>query len=163
MTVFISYANEDKHVAQAACANLEAAGISCCLAPRDVTPGARPHVATEAIDHCRVFVVIVSENTNRSLRVWLEVEQAVNRGVLLIPVRIQATTPAPALASYLVTVHWLDALTPPLEIHLQLLADKVKRLLAINRVSYLRRGSTEHHARFPRPRSDIFCGGSRLR
>src|SRR5262245_35553157 len=112
MTVFISYANEDKHVAQAACANLEATGISCCLAPRDVTPGARPHVATEAIAHCRVVVVIVSENTNRSLRVWLEVEQAVNGGLLLTPMRFQATTPARALACYLVTVHWLDELHP---------------------------------------------------
>ena len=111
MTVFISYANEDKHVAKAACANLEAAGISCWLPPRDVVPGARPHVAImEAIDHCRVFVVIVSASTNLSLRVWLEVERAVNRGVMLIPMRIQDTLPAPALASYLVTVHWLDAL-----------------------------------------------------
>ena len=133
MTVFISYANEDKHVAKAACANLEAAGISCWLPPRDVVPGARPHVAImEAIDHCRVFVVIVSASTNLSLRVWLEVERAVNRGVMLIPMRIQDTLPAPALASYLVTVHWLDALTLPLETHFQLLADKVKRLLVIN-------------------------------
>ena len=44
--------------------------------------------------------------------------------------RIQETRLAPTLASYLVTVHWLDALTPPLETHLELLANKVKRYLA---------------------------------
>jgi hypothetical protein len=131
MTVFISYANDDKHVADATCANLEAAGISCWLAPRDMVPGVQPHDAImEAIDRCRVFIVIVSESTNQSLRVWLEVERAVNRGVMLIPLRIQDTRLAPTLASYLVTVHWMEALTPPLEAHLRLLADKVKRYVA---------------------------------
>jgi TIR domain len=129
-TVFISYANDDKRVADTTCANLEAAGLSCRLSLRDVAPGAQPHPNMEAIDRCGVVVVIISESTNLSLRVWLEVERAVNRGVMLIPMRVQETRLAPTLASYLVTVHWLDALTPPLEPHLELLANKVKRYFA---------------------------------
>jgi TIR domain-containing protein len=135
MTVFISHANEDKHVADATCAHLEAAGISCWMAPRDITPGSEPRVAImEAIDCCQVFVVIFSESTNSSLQVWLEADRAVNRGVMLIPMRIQDTRPAPTLASYLVTIHWLDALTPPLEKHVQRLAEKLKRFIAIKSV-----------------------------
>jgi hypothetical protein len=36
---FISYATADKTVADAACAVLEAAGIRCWVAPRDISPG----------------------------------------------------------------------------------------------------------------------------
>ncbi len=132
MTVFISYADDDKPVADAVCATLEAAGIPCWMAPRNIMSGAEPHVTTmEAIDRCRAFVVIFSESANLSLRVWLEVERAVNRAVMLVPMRIQDTRPAATLASYLVTVHWLDALTPPLETHLHRLAEKLKRHFAI--------------------------------
>jgi hypothetical protein len=139
MTVFISYANDDKRVADATCANLEAAGIPCWMAPRDITPGAEPRIATmEAIDRCQAFVVIFSESTNLSLQVWLEVDRAVNRGIMLIPMRIQDTLPAPTLASYLVTIHWLEALTPPLEKHLQRLAEKLKRSFAFKSRTMLR-------------------------
>jgi hypothetical protein len=37
---FISYASQDKAVADAVCAALESAGVACWIAPRDVTPGA---------------------------------------------------------------------------------------------------------------------------
>jgi hypothetical protein len=39
--VFISYASADAAVAQNVCAALEAAGILCWIAPRDVKPGAQ--------------------------------------------------------------------------------------------------------------------------
>jgi hypothetical protein len=37
--VFISYSSLDKAVADAACAALEAYGIRCWIAPRDIVPG----------------------------------------------------------------------------------------------------------------------------
>jgi hypothetical protein len=37
--VFISYSHQDKPTADAACATLEAEGIRCWIAPRDVAPG----------------------------------------------------------------------------------------------------------------------------
>ena len=37
--VFISYGHEDKLVADAACARLEARGIRCWIAPRDLLAG----------------------------------------------------------------------------------------------------------------------------
>ena len=37
--VFISYSSQDKPVADAVCAGLEAAKIRCWIAPRDVRPG----------------------------------------------------------------------------------------------------------------------------
>lgn len=38
-TVFISYAHQDKPVADAVCARLEQSGIRCWIAPRDIQPG----------------------------------------------------------------------------------------------------------------------------
>ena len=37
--VFISYASQDKAVADAMCATLEARQIRCWMAPRDILPG----------------------------------------------------------------------------------------------------------------------------
>ena len=37
--VFISYASQDKAVAEAVCQALEKAGVACWIAPRDVVPG----------------------------------------------------------------------------------------------------------------------------
>ncbi|MFL6797219.1 MAG: toll/interleukin-1 receptor domain-containing protein [Xanthobacteraceae bacterium] len=37
--VFISYSQIDKVTADAACATLEAGGIRCWIAPRDIVPG----------------------------------------------------------------------------------------------------------------------------
>lgn len=37
--IFISYSSQDKPTADAACAVLEAAGIRCWIAPRDIMPG----------------------------------------------------------------------------------------------------------------------------
>jgi hypothetical protein len=39
--VFISYASEDKTVADAVCAMIESQGVRCWIAPRDVLPGLR--------------------------------------------------------------------------------------------------------------------------
>src|SRR6516164_3478420 len=37
--VFVSYSSKDKHIADAAVATLEAKGIRCWIAPRDIVPG----------------------------------------------------------------------------------------------------------------------------
>jgi hypothetical protein len=43
--------------------------------------------------------------------------------VPVIPVRIEDIAPTKAMAYFMGPVHWLDALSPPLEQHLQRLAD----------------------------------------
>jgi hypothetical protein len=53
------------------------------------------------------------------------------RSVPVIPPRVQDIKPTDSLAYYLDRVHWLDALTPPLEQHLQRLTEAVKAILQI--------------------------------
>ena len=64
---FISYSSRDKTVADAACAALEASGIRCWIAPRDIMPGVEwGEAIIDAINHCRAFVLIFSANANES-------------------------------------------------------------------------------------------------
>jgi hypothetical protein len=65
--VFISHSTRDKTAADAACAALEASGIRCWIAPRDITPGAEwGEAIIKAINQCRVMVLIFSANANES-------------------------------------------------------------------------------------------------
>jgi hypothetical protein len=128
--VFISYSPKDKPVADAACAVLEAHKLRCWIAPRDLMPGSDKGEATaSAIDQSRVFVLIFSSAANASADVRREVERAVNRGIAVIPVRIEDVTPAKSLEYFISTPHWLDAFTPPLERHLLYLTHVVRHLL----------------------------------
>ena len=128
--VFISYSNRDKAVADALCATLESRKIRCWIAPRDVIPGT--DYATSLIENLngsRLMVLVFSQESNNSNHVMREVERAVSKGIPIIPLRIENVTPTKAMEYYLSTPHWLDALTPPIERHLQRLADTVQTLL----------------------------------
>jgi hypothetical protein len=82
------------------------------------------------ITACRVFVLVFSENANVSGHVRREVAKAFSLGLQVIPFRIEDTLPQSSLSYFLETVHWLDAVTQPLEKHLNSLTERVKKLLA---------------------------------
>ena len=129
--VFISYSTEDKKVADAACNVLERNGVRCWIAPRDVTPGVSyAKSIVDAITGAQIMVLVFSGQTNRSKDVEREIYGAVKRGLTIIPIRIEDVDPEDSLEYFISSAHWLDALTPPLEQHLEQLADAVRNLLA---------------------------------
>ena len=128
--VFISYSAKDKATADGVCATLEAKGIRCWIAPRDILPGMDwGEAIIEAINGSRVIVLVFSSNANDSQQIKREVERGVSKGLPIIPFRIKNVAPARSLEYFIGPVHWLDALTPPLETHLQNLAETVRLLL----------------------------------
>jgi formylglycine-generating enzyme required for sulfatase activity len=130
--VFISYPHQEKVTADAACAKLEAEGIRCWIAPRDVAPSAEWAAAiVDAIDQCRVMVLIFSTHANLSKQVRREVQQAFEEEKPVVPFRIEDVKPEKALRYFIGPVHWLDALTPPVEQHLQKLTASVRGLVRI--------------------------------
>ncbi len=130
---FISYASGDKATAEATCAKLEASGIRCWIAPRDILPGVAWGAAiVEAIDNCRVMVLVFSAKANELRQIRNEIARAVDRGVPVVPLRIEDIVPTQSLAYYMAALHWLDALTPPLEAHLERLAESIKALLQLD-------------------------------
>jgi len=129
--VFISHSAKNKTIADAVCATLEAEGIRCWIAPRDVTAGMEwGECIIEAIEQARVLVLIFTADANASPQIRREVERAANRGVAILPLRVEDVAPGRALEYFIGNVHWLDALTPPLESHLKNLADTIKTLLS---------------------------------
>jgi hypothetical protein len=128
--VFISYSNKDKRWADSVCAVLEQNRIRCWVAPRDIKPGMEWGSAIiDGLNSCQVMVLIFSEDANASPQVRREVERAINKGLVIIPLRIQDTKPDGALEYALSNTHWLDAFTPPVEEKLALLVRTVRGLL----------------------------------
>jgi eukaryotic-like serine/threonine-protein kinase len=129
--VFISYATEDKRVADAVCAAVEARGFRCWIAPRDVLVG-MPYgeAIIKAIQGCRAMVLVFSSHANTSPHIPKEVERAVSKGMMIVPFRIEDVAPAQSLDYFIGSVHWLDAIGGPLDGHLARLADAVDRTLA---------------------------------
>lgn len=128
--VFISYSTQDKPIADAVCAGLEQRGVRCWIAPRDILAGMEwGHAIVEAISSAKVMVLLLSANANKSTQIPREVDRAMNKGVTVIPLRIEDVQPAGALEYYLGPAHWLDALTPPLQSHIEHLARTVTTLL----------------------------------
>ena len=129
--IFICYSARDKTVANAVCAVLEAEGVRCWIAPRDILPGADwGECIIDAINEARAMVLIFSSNANEAQsQIKREVERAVNKGIPVIPFRIENVMPTKSLEYFLSTPHWLDAFTPPLDEHIRQLADATKRLM----------------------------------
>ncbi len=129
--VFISYATEDKITADAVCFGMEKRGIRCWMAPRDILPSDNfDDAIIRAIDAARVMVVIFSSNIFQSQYVKSEVEYAFSRNLIIAPFRIEAITPEGGMKLYLGRKHWLDAMTPPLENHIQKLSSTILGMLA---------------------------------
>ena len=128
--VFVSYSADDKPTADAVCATLENKGIRCWFAPRDILPGVDWGGAIiEAINASRAMVLVYSAKANDSPQIKREVERAVHRGLPVIPFRIEDVPMSPTLEFFMSMPHWLDALTPPLQDHLDRLADTTRLIL----------------------------------
>jgi streptogramin lyase len=134
--VFVSYSHKDKLQADAVCAALEATGIRCWIAPRDAVPGEEWGGAiVGAIRSSRVMVLLFSSHADASPQVRREVQIAVSAEAVLIPFRIEDVAPGQTMEFFLGTPHWLDALTPPFEAHLERLVAAVRGFLAVESVA----------------------------
>jgi predicted ATPase/class 3 adenylate cyclase len=130
--VFISYSSNDKPIADAVVAGLELKGVRCWIAPRDLIPGIQwAQGICEAVEKSKVLVIIFSENSNRSNQVAREVERAVANNIVVIPFRIQNVEPTGSIAYFISSEHWLDAVTPHLDDHIEKLKNVLQYFLSV--------------------------------
>lgn len=128
--MFISYAVEDRQVADAICEMLESSGRRCWIAPRDILPGNDwGESIIDAINHSQLLVLVYSDHASRSLQIKREIERASSKGVTIIPFRIEEAPVSKSLEYYVSNAYWIDALSLPLAPHLQLLREMVERLV----------------------------------
>jgi len=129
--VFICHSSKDRTIANAICATLEQHRIRCWMAPRDVLPGSDYATSiVEAVSGTRLTILVFSDRSNQSPHVRREIERTVSRGIPILPFRVEDVVPSPSLEYFISDAHWLDALTPPLERHLEQLVIVVQALLA---------------------------------
>ncbi|HXU99784.1 MAG TPA: toll/interleukin-1 receptor domain-containing protein, partial [Caulobacteraceae bacterium] len=127
--VFISYSSKDKPVADRVCHALEAKGERCWIAPRDIPYGADWQEAImAALAQSGAMILVFTANTNESAHVRREVSAALEAGAIVIPFRTEEATPQGALRYNLINLHWMDAISPPLEAHIEGLIATLKRL-----------------------------------
>ncbi len=128
--VFISYSTRDKGIAEAICAGLESSGIGCWIAPRNIPAG---HDYAEAIidamNACKIMVLIFSSNANQSKSVRKEVERAAHKAMTIIPLCVENVIPAKSFEFFISSVQWFDATTAPLGARLPSLAELIRSLL----------------------------------
>jgi TIR domain len=129
--VFVSYSQPDREPAFAIVSRVEAEGLPCWIAPRDVAPTTDWAAGiVEAIAAARVMVLVFSASANTSPQVAREVERAMHHRVVVLPFRVADVLPARSLEYFLGSQHWLDAFPPPMEPHYARLCAVLKGLLA---------------------------------
>jgi hypothetical protein len=137
--VFISHSSTDKRAADATCAVLEARGIKCWIAPRDIRPGSDwGESIITAIEQSGIMLLLLSKQANSSPQIRREVERAVNRSIIIIPVRLENVMPGRSLEFFLSTSHWMDDFPPPFENHLENLAKTIHQIVFGSQVPFAR-------------------------
>ena len=146
--VFVSYSSADHVKADAIRAALEAAGIACWIAPRDLSAGTQWGAGiVQAIDACEAVLVVFSQAANDSPQVAREMELAVSRRRPLIPIRIADDMPTDDMQYFLGVSHWFNAYEQPIEAYLPDITGAVRRVLTAERKPW-----TELQRRLPKTR-----------
>src|SRR5690606_31159563 len=114
---------------------LEQNGISCWIAPRDITPGLDfAEAIIDGIKSSKLFILVYTASSNNSRQVIREVDRAVHTGIPVINLKLEEVPMSKQLEYYLSSVHWLDARVPPLEQQITRLSKVVKMLLSKDEV-----------------------------
>jgi hypothetical protein len=130
--VFLSYASKDYIQALTASRHLESHGISCWMAPRSILPGeAYPEAIIRGINGCHAMVVLLSESSNLSPHVQREIERALNRNAVIIPMRLEDIQPTGSMEYLLSTCQWIDTIGADLDSALVQLRQRLRSILAL--------------------------------
>lgn len=108
-TIFISHSGKDAAIATKLCNFLEASGLKCWIAPRDVSAGDYAGNITRAIRSAKLMIVVHSANCVESEHIKNEVNIAFNASLPIIPFCIDNEPFGDDLTYYLATKHCIFA------------------------------------------------------
>ncbi|HTT75925.1 MAG TPA: TIR domain-containing protein [Candidatus Binataceae bacterium] len=129
---FISYASADKAAADSIVAALEGEGITCWIAPRDVTPGVfYADAIVQALNAAQLLIVVLSAHSVGSQHVLREVERASSKKRPLVAFRLDAAPLPPGLEYFLSASQWLDASAGAMLAALPHLIEAVRKMPAL--------------------------------
>ena len=130
--VFISYSTQDVAMADEIVRVLEAAGIRCWIAPRDILPGTANWAADieQAIRQARAMVLVVSPDFNKSVQTPKEVILGIDQKIYILPIRTVDFQPWGHLRYFLADKQWVDASGKNFASRLNLIAQVLRDYLA---------------------------------
>ena len=129
--VVISYQTQDTSAATAIRDSLEAAGITCWMAPRDITAGSAWSAAiVQAIAQAKVLLLVGSAHAFTSRQVARELERADSKEKIIVPVMLEPVSLTNDFEYYLGRVQHFPAYPPPLDDHLKQLVISLRSVLS---------------------------------
>jgi TIR domain len=133
--IFLSYSAKDGGIAEAVCRHLEAGGVRCWMAPRDIAAGEDwGEAILDAIEKTKLLILLLSSSSNTSKDVRREVQLAANKDRIILPVRLEDIHPSKSLEYLLSVTQWFDASKPASrEAHWARLTQDVLRALGRSR------------------------------
>ncbi len=125
--IFISYTSNDYMTAYNLRSLLESNGFNCWMAPDDInkTNLNYPSAILKGLEESSSIIVVFSEATNFSVHVAKEVDLALSKELLIIPLRIEDVSPKNDLKYLLALCQWLDKFAKTDD---EVLAEITKRL-----------------------------------
>lgn len=128
--IFVNYSHRDKDVATMTVSLLEQSGLPCWIDYRDAVPGLDFAASiVKAIKESAMVLLIVSESSMASSSVLNELNSACNAGKTIVPFKLADAALSDAFEYYIGRAHWLEAVTPPIEAHIERLAESIKKLV----------------------------------
>lgn len=126
---FISHAHQYSSIAQKICSRLEENGISCWIAPRDISSGDWAGSIMNGLSQADILIFIVGEYSISSPECLKELTEATHTCSYIISFKVDNTDLSPKMRYHLAPAHWLDASKPPLE---QRIDELLQRVLNIS-------------------------------
>ena len=163
--VFISHHTDSSlHIVKAIVNKLESNGVKCWYAPRDTEGGYAGSIAN-AIENCKIFLLILNKNASESPHVLNELNLVTERlskkeEVSIIPFHISDDDISAEAKYYIGRMHWIDAMTPPMYERVDELVDKIAGLLDKNISSFVSKKDNNNYkliSKIPLAR-DVFYG-----
>src|SRR3984885_2960234 len=128
--IFISYSSKDQQIAETIYQALEARGLDCWIASRDVRAGENFQEAiVRALRSAKVMLLVFTSNANNSDEIKKELVLAGRHRVTVVPVRVEDVVPNDAFTYELATRQWID-LFKDWERQIEQLVAQVEMILA---------------------------------
>ena len=106
--IFISHSTIDGKLANYLCESFESRGLSCWIAPRNITPGEEWATSiTNAILSADIFFIVYSKNSLKSAQCAREIAIADRKNKYILPYKIDDSEPEGAFDYYLTGCQWV--------------------------------------------------------
>jgi len=167
--VFVSHhTSSSLHIVEGIVNKLESMGVRCWYAPRD-TEGDYATSIAAAINHCKIFLLVLNRSASESFHVLNELDMVCNRliktaDVKILPFHVADEEIGDAARYYIGRMHWIDAMTPPMYQRVNELVNHICKLLnkqAPEQASAPKEAAYKLIPKLPQAR-DVFFGRDEL-